>query len=60
MTTSTFRIGDTLIHRIVELDAPSSPALEFLPALTPAQLAESRDWLKRQAALDDEDRVLMC
>ncbi|TCG07881.1 MBL fold metallo-hydrolase [Paraburkholderia steynii] len=60
MTTSTFRIGDSFVHRIVELDAPSSPVLEFLPALTPEQFAESRAWLKSQRALDDEDRVLIC
>ncbi len=59
MTTSTFRVGDTLVHRIVELIAPSSPILEFFPDLSLEQLAESKDWLKAQGGLDDENRMLM-
>jgi glyoxylase-like metal-dependent hydrolase (beta-lactamase superfamily II) len=34
------------VHRIVEIVAPFKPALEFLPALTPALLDENRSWLQ--------------
>lgn len=59
MTTTTFRVGDSLVHRIVEMAGPSSPALEFLPDLTPERLAENREWMRAQAALDGEDRMLI-
>lgn len=60
MAVSTLRVGDTLIHRIVELQAPTNPALTFFPSLTEDVLAQHRAWLQGQSALDAEDRLLMC
>ncbi len=36
---NTFRAGDLTIHRIVEMECGFTPALEFLPGLTPGLLA---------------------
>lgn len=59
MSTSTFRIGDMTIHRIVEMEFGLSKATEFLPGLTPERLAENRSWLK-PAALDKDDNLILC
>jgi glyoxylase-like metal-dependent hydrolase (beta-lactamase superfamily II) len=48
------------VHRIIEMEYGYAPALEFLPALTPETLAQSRPWLRRQSALDDQDRLVLC
>ena len=56
---NTFKVGDMTIHRIVEMETGFTPALEFLPTLTPERLAENRDWLK-PAALDAEDKLVLC
>jgi hypothetical protein len=45
MTAHTFKVGDTTVHRIIEMEVGFTPALEFLPKLTPAQLDESRPWM---------------
>ena len=42
---NTFRVGDMTVHRIVEMECGFTPALEFLPKLTPEVLAENRSWL---------------
>jgi glyoxylase-like metal-dependent hydrolase (beta-lactamase superfamily II) len=60
MTTTTFKIGDTTIHRIIEMETGFTPALEFLPKLTPAMLDESRPWMAKPAALDALDRLILC
>ncbi|HQT76951.1 MAG: MBL fold metallo-hydrolase [Rhodospirillales bacterium 20-64-7] len=60
MATTTFRIGDMTIHRIIEMEVGFTPALEFLPKLTPALLEENRSWLKSPMALDDQDRLVLC
>lgn len=60
MPISTFTVGDTIVHRIVELESNSAHALEFLPTMTQEQLDESRAWMKSPMALDDEDRVILC
>ncbi len=60
MATATFKIGDMTIHRIIEMECGFTPALEFLPKLTPQMLAESRSWMKTPLALDDEDRLVLC
>lgn len=59
MAIATFKAGDALVHRIVELEGPSSRALEFLPALTPEQLDDSRHWLRTPMAIDDQDRLFL-
>jgi len=56
---TTFRIGDLTIHRIVEMEIPFRPALAFIPGLTPELLAENRSWM-RPHALDTEDRLIVC
>ena len=60
MTTQTFKIGDTIVHRIIEMECGFTPALEFLPKMTPEMLADSRPWLLAQKALDDQDRLVLC
>lgn len=57
--TTTFRIGDLTIHRIVEMECGFSPALEFLPNLTKELLAENRSWLA-PSALDADDKLVLC
>jgi glyoxylase-like metal-dependent hydrolase (beta-lactamase superfamily II) len=60
MPTQTFAIGDTIVHRIIEMECGFTPAREFLPAMTDAQFAESRDWMLAGKALDDQDRLVLC
>lgn len=57
MPASSFKVGSAIIHRIVQLEASSSPILEFFPELTPELLAMNRHWLRNPKALDDQDRV---
>ncbi|HEX4368447.1 MAG TPA: MBL fold metallo-hydrolase [Rhodopila sp.] len=60
MTTTTFKIGDTIVHRIIEMECGFTPALEFLPGLTPERLDESRPWMKSPLALDANDNLVLC
>ena len=60
MATTTFKIGDMIVHRIIEMECGFTPALEFLPKLTPEMLADSREWMKNPMALDDQDRFVLC
>ncbi len=60
MATQTFRIGDIVVHRVIEMECGFTPALEFLPKLTPQQLADSREWMKSPMALDPQDRLVLC
>jgi glyoxylase-like metal-dependent hydrolase (beta-lactamase superfamily II) len=60
MATTTFKLGDMLVHRIIEMECGITPALEFLPKLTPEMLDESRSWMKSPLALDDQDRLVLC
>lgn len=55
----TFKIGDLTVHRIIEMECGFTPALEFLPGLTPERLAESRSWLA-PAGLDANDLLVLC
>ena len=57
--TTTFQIGDCTVHRIIEMEFPFGPALDFLPTLTPELLAENRAWL-RPWALSDDDKLILC
>ncbi|HEY1720364.1 MAG TPA: MBL fold metallo-hydrolase [Magnetospirillaceae bacterium] len=56
---STFQLDDMVIHQIVERQASSTHALDYLPGLTPEILAENRSWLAPHA-LDTEDKLVMC
>jgi glyoxylase-like metal-dependent hydrolase (beta-lactamase superfamily II) len=60
VTTTTFKIGDTIVHRIIEMECGFTPALEFLPGLTPERLNESRSWLASPKALDENDNLVLC
>jgi glyoxylase-like metal-dependent hydrolase (beta-lactamase superfamily II) len=60
MATTTFKLGDMIVHRIIEMECGFTPALEFLPKLTPQMLDESRPWMKSPLALDDQDRLVLC
>jgi glyoxylase-like metal-dependent hydrolase (beta-lactamase superfamily II) len=60
VTTTTFKIGDTIVHRIIEMECGFTPALEFLPGLTPERLDESRPWMKSPLALDANDNLVLC
>ena len=48
MATTTFKLGDMIVHRIIEMECGFTPALEFLPKLTPQMLDESRSWMKNR------------
>jgi glyoxylase-like metal-dependent hydrolase (beta-lactamase superfamily II) len=56
---STFALDDVVIHRIVEQQAASTRALDYLPELTAEILDENRPWLAPHA-LDAEDKLVMC
>ncbi|HEY4041626.1 MAG TPA: MBL fold metallo-hydrolase [Rhodopila sp.] len=60
MATTTFKLGDMIVHRIIEMECGFTPALEFLPKLTPQMLDESRPWMNSPLALDDQDRLILC
>src|SRR5947207_605761 len=53
-------IGDLTIHRIIEQETTFLPALEMLPRLTPDLLAENRPWMRKAAALDAQDVLILC
>jgi len=55
----TWKAGELTIHRIVEMECGFTPALEFLPQLTPEILSENRSWLK-PLALDEQDNLVLC
>ena len=57
--TKALQIGDITIDRIVEQEGAFLPALDMLPALTPALLDENRHWLE-PAALDPEGNLRLC
>ena len=57
--TTTFRIGELTIHRIVEMECGFSPALEFLPTLSRELLDANRSWLA-PTALDADDKLVLC
>jgi len=53
------RIGEITIDRIIEQEGPFLPALDLLPALTPALLEENRHWLEPDA-LDAAGILRLC
>src|SRR6266436_1094210 len=56
----TLATGDLTIHRIIEQETTFLPALEMLPGLTPELLAENRPWMRKAAALDAQDVLILC
>ena len=57
--TTRFEIGNTTIHRIVEMEHSIGPARGFLPNLTQDLLDENRAWLQ-PAALNAQDEIILC
>ena len=55
MATTTFKLGDMTVHRIIEMESGFTPALEFLPTMTPQMLDESRSWLKKHFVIDNPE-----
>ncbi|MBV9742055.1 MAG: MBL fold metallo-hydrolase [Hyphomicrobiales bacterium] len=56
---SSLKVGDITIHRIIEQEGAFLPALDVLPGLTPELLAENRSWLAPKA-LDPNDTLIFC
>ncbi len=56
----TFPAGDLVIHRLIEQETTFLPALDMLPGLTPAVLADNRPWLTAAGALDADDVLILC
>ncbi len=52
-----FTLGDFSIGRVAEIELPAFPALEFLPAATPAMLDEARRAMPARISADD--RLIM-
>ena len=57
--TEVTRVGDIMVHRVVEMEYAFMPALEMLPDLTPELLAANRSWME-PAALNGEDWLILC
>jgi glyoxylase-like metal-dependent hydrolase (beta-lactamase superfamily II) len=55
-----FEVGDLTIHRLIEQEATFLPATEMLPGLTAELLAENRPWMRKAAALDESDVLILC
>jgi glyoxylase-like metal-dependent hydrolase (beta-lactamase superfamily II) len=53
------QIGNTVIHRIVEQEAPFFPAFQFFPTLSKELYEENRGWLQ-PVFFDASDRVNLC
>lgn len=54
-----FQVGNTVIHRIVEQEAPFFPAFTFFPTLSKELYEENKAWLQ-PAYFDASDRVMLC
>ncbi len=58
---TTFKVGDLTIHRIVEMEIPFTDPYEFFPGLTPAVLEASRLWMQEAGALDPvTGKLVLC
>lgn len=57
--TTTMRVGDITVHRVIEQETAFLPALEAFPTLTAERLAANRDWLQ-PSALDADDVLVLC
>jgi glyoxylase-like metal-dependent hydrolase (beta-lactamase superfamily II) len=49
---TTFRVGDMTIHRIIEQEEPLFDPLTFFPDLKQEVLEENRPWMEQMGALD--------
>jgi glyoxylase-like metal-dependent hydrolase (beta-lactamase superfamily II) len=55
-----FTVGDLNIHRIIEQETTFFPALELLPQLSPELLAQNKDWMRKEGAIDENDVLILC
>jgi glyoxylase-like metal-dependent hydrolase (beta-lactamase superfamily II) len=53
-------VGDLAIHRIIEQETTFLPATDLLPGLTADILAENREWMRKAAAIDADDVLILC
>ena len=53
------QVGNTVIHRIVEQEAPFFPAFQFFPTLSKELYEENKAWLQ-PIYFDASDRVNLC
>jgi len=61
MATTTFRIGDITINRVVEQEGPFFNPLEFFPTLKPEVLEENRGWMTQGGYLDRQNgQLVLC
>ena len=61
MATTTFKLGDIKIHRVVEQEGPFFDPLEFFPTLTPEVLEENRGWMTEGGYLDKQtEQLVLC
>src|SRR6202051_1960220 len=58
--TTTFQLDDVTIHRVVEQENGFTPAMDFLPNLTPEILAENRGWLEAGGWLTPTREIVLC
>ena len=59
MAVTTFKVGDTTIHRIVEQEAPFFDPLTFFPGLSKEVLEENREWMADGGYLDRKNGELV-
>jgi len=60
MATTSFKVGDITIHRIVEQEGGFFDPLTFFPNLTPEVLAENKGWMTDGGYLDQEGQLVLC
>ena len=57
---SSFRLSDLEIHRVIEEETPLSDPLEFFPTLTREVLDENRSWLEPKAIDPATGKLRLC
>ncbi len=58
---TTFKVGDLTVHRIVEMEIPFTDPYEFFPGLTPAVLEANRLWMQEAGAFDPvTGKLVLC
>ena len=60
MATTTFKVGDITIHRVVEQEGAWFDPLQFFPSLTPEVLEENRGWMTEGGYLDKDGQLILC
>ncbi len=59
MATTTIKIGDTIMHCVVEQEGPFFNPLKSFPSLTPEVLEENRSWMTDGGYLDRQNGQLV-